>query len=339
MSEMTDGLDATEPEPGRTWTLRDIPRAVQISFDLQKLGVGAAGLTAAAIAYGMFSWLGDQTGEKAAHRVFTVLGGIFASCFCVLTAGLVARMSTVQLLENRRAGAAEMREFARERWGTLLGIPLAFGGVTVLMLMMQAMLSMVGAIPGVGPIIYSASFLMAFAMSLVVVIVTALHLLGFFLYPSIVAIRGGGAVAAMLEVIELARRQPLMLLMYEGVVAVVGCLMTLITGSVVWASVRLTNATAEGILGERFATLQAAIPSFFRIFLRPLRTVLPLQGIPEGIPWHYDLGGILLGFSLLVLVILTLTYPFVFFTSAGSITYLILRPEPVPRDRSPIEDL
>ena len=43
--------------------------------------------------------------------------------------------------------------------------------------------------------------------------------------------------------------------------------------------------------------------------------------------------------KLLVLVVMTLAYPFVFFTSAGSITYLILGHDPTQRERSPIEDL
>ena len=60
----------------RQWSLRDIPLAVRLAFDLEKLGTGALGLTAAALAYGTFHWLGAATGEKQAHRVFAALGWI-----------------------------------------------------------------------------------------------------------------------------------------------------------------------------------------------------------------------------------------------------------------------
>ncbi|MFQ5700871.1 MAG: hypothetical protein ACE5HU_03400 [Acidobacteriota bacterium] len=337
--EPIPGSASSASPPQRRWTIRDIPLAVQVAFDTQKLTVGAAGLMAACIAYGMFSWLGDRTGEKAAHRVFTVLGAILATCICVLFSGLVARMTTVQLLENRRVGAAEMRQFTRERWVTLMGIPLTFGGITILLLTAEAMISMVGAIPGVGPIIFSASFLLIFLMSLVIVVIAAVHMVGAFLYPTIVAIRGTGAVGAMVEIVKLARNEPLLLLLYELIVAAVGTLMAFILGLVVWASVSLSTAAAGAIMGDRLDRIFAAIPSFFRIFLHPLRGMLPLSSTGAAVAWHYDLAGTLLGSSLLVLFVLTLAYPFVFFTSAGSITYLILRPEPVEREPSPIEDL
>ena len=338
--EITAGPETAMSTGLRQWTMRDIPIAVRLSFDLQKLSLACAGLMAACLAYGAFAWLGDQTGEgKAAQRVFTVLGALLATCICVLFSGMVARMTTVQLLEDRRISAAEMRQFARERWRTLVGIPLSFGGIAITMMLAQGMLTMVGAIPGIGPVVFSASFLVAFSMSLVAVLTALVHMIGAFLYPSIIAMRGGGAVSATLEVVELARRKPLLLMMYEAIVGAVGLLMTLIIGVVVWASVRLTNTTARGTLGERFETMRAAVPDFFRIFLRPLRGVLPLEATVENLPWHFDVSGILLGFSLLVLVVMTLAYPFVFFTSAGSITYLILGHDPTQRERSPIEDL
>ena len=90
---------------------------------------------------------------------------------------------------------------------------------------------------------------------------------------------------------------------------------------------------------EKFDQSIAALPGFFRIFLRPFAKIIPQAVEQVEVAWHYDLSGILLGGSLMIVVVLTLVYPFVFFTSAGSITYLILRNEPAPSERSPIEDL
>src|SRR5262249_46976935 len=125
----------------RDWSLRDIPMAVRLAFDLEKLATAALGLTAAALAYGWLNWLGLITHQHAAHRVFAVLGAILANCICVLFSGLVARMATLQLLEERRIGAGELTQFARERWTTLIGIPLAFGGLAVLMLGIESIMA------------------------------------------------------------------------------------------------------------------------------------------------------------------------------------------------------
>jgi len=272
--------------------------------------------------------------------VFTVLGGILAICICMLFSGLIAKMVTTQLLEGRRARAAEVTQFAREKWATLIGIPLAFGGVALLALGLEAMIALVGAIPGVGPIVFSASFLMVFTLSLIAVLTALLHMVGAFLYPTIVAVRGVGAVGAILEVIELARRKPLYILMYEAVVAAVGALMTLIIGLVVWASLSLTVFSAGAIMQEKFDQSLAALPDFFKVFLRPFSKVVPFSPERFETAWHYDLSGLLMGISLLVVVVLTLVYPFVFFTSAGSITYLILRTEPdLPEEPDVIDEL
>jgi len=323
----------------RTWTLHDSALAVRLAFDLEKLGTGALGLTAASLAYGLLDWLGAKTGEPAAHRVFSALGVLVATCLCVFFSGLIARMVTIQLLQDRRAGSAELRQFTRERWPTLVGIPLAFGGFALLMLGIEAMLALTGSIPGIGPIIYASSFLIAFFLSLTAVLTAAVHMVGAFLYPTIVAIRGVGAVGAILEVVELARRKPLYIIIYEGVAAVIGALMTTIIGAAVWASLKLTVFLGGSIMQEKFDQSIAALPTFFSIFLRPFAKILPPALEPVDVAWHYDLSGIMLGASLMVVVVLTLVYPFVFFTSAGSITYLILRNEPAPSERSPIEDL
>lgn len=325
--------------PRRQWTVRDIPLAVRVAFDLQKLGIATLGLTASALAYGSFHWLGAQTGERAAHRAFAVLGAILATCIAVFVSGLIARMATSQIIEGRRLGIGEVIRFARQRWTTLMGIPLAFGGIALLMLGFEAMLALVGSIPGVGPIVWSASFILAFSLSLVAVLTAVIHMVGAFLYPSIVAIRGVGAVAAILDVVELARRKPLYMIFYESVVFAVGALMTLLLGAVVWASLNVTVYMGGAIMGDKFDQSLASLPEFFQVFLKPFAKILPMTAEELELAWHYDLSGILLGVSLLVVVVLTVVYPFVFFTSAGSIVYLILREDQEPVDKSPIEDL
>lgn len=296
-------------------------------------------MLAASLVYGSFHWLGLQTGEKSAHRSFAVIGAILATGICVLTSGLIARMVTTQLLEGRRIESAELRRFFNERWSTLLGIPLAFGGIALVVLGIEALLCLVGTLPGLGPIVYSGCFLVAFFLSLTAVLMAAVHTVGAFLYPTIVAIRGVGAAGVILEVVELARRKPLYIIIYELVIAAVGAVMTALIGLAVWASVNLTMWSASVIMKEEFEKTQAALPDFFRILLRPFSKMIPLASADFDVAWHYSFSGILLGASLLVVVVLTIVYPFVFFTSAGSITYLILRNEPPAAEPTPIDDL
>lgn len=327
-----DTLPVTEP---RAWTLRDLFQAVPLSFQIQKIFIAAIGLFLAAFIFAFAYWLGLKTGERPALRVFTVVGVILASCLWVLFAGIISRMSLVQLLEGRRMGAGEIRAFVAERWSTLVGTPIVFGLLGLIFLALMAMMELIGALPGLGPIVFAASFLLAFSLALLATLTALVHAMGTFLYPSIVALRGSGAIGVLIEMFDLLRRRGFQLLAYEAVVGAVGALMTALIGTVVWVALYIANWSALSIMKEKFEQSLGAIPDFFRIFLKPFERWLPYVPEPIELPWHYDLSGWLLGLSLLMIVVGTAVYPFIFFNTAGSITYLILRGEdetlpPVP---------
>jgi hypothetical protein len=156
------------------------------------------------------------------------------------------------------------------------------------------------------------------------------HSLGTFLYPSIIALKGTGALGVLVEMFQLVRRKGFTLLLYEAVVGLIGLVMALVLGSVVWAGLYIANWSALAVMGDKFEQSLAAIPEFFRVFLRPVERWLPYVPEQLDVPWHYDLSGLLLGISFLCIVVLTAVYPFVFFNTAGSITYLIFRSEHDP---------
>lgn len=339
MDPENSGPESVEEGLSRaSWSLRDVFRAVPVSFDLDKLLTGAAGLFLSAFVFGNIYWLGLLTGERAALRVFSILGIFLASCVWVLFSGIISKMSLTELLEGRKCTQAEIRKFLAERWITLVGTPVAFGGLSLLFLLALAALEVVGAVPGIGPILFSASFLLAFLLAFMATVTFVVHAMGAFLYPSIVALKGASATGVIAEMFELVRRKGVHLVVYEIVVGLTGMIMTTIIGVAVWAGLYVANWSALAIMKEQFSLSMGAVPRFFRVFLRPFERWLPEVPLPVDVPWHYDLAGFILGFSLLWIVIATAVYPFVFFNTAGSITYLVLREEaaePPPDTDSP----
>lgn len=326
MSAEAPPSDRSQQEgSGRPWVFRDILRAVPLSFDREKILTAAAGLFLSAFVFGTVRWLGLLTGEEGAIRVFSILGLILASCVWVVFSGVIARMSLTQLLESRRAGSDEIRRFIVERWATLVGTPVAFAGVSLGLLAVMAAMEVVGYIPGIGPLFFAAFFLFAFLLAFTAALFALVQALGTFLYPSIVALREDGAAGVLSELFDLVRRKGIHLIFCEAAVGFVGMVMTVIVGTAVWAGLYIVHASAEVIMRERFYQSLMGIPRFFRIFLRPFQAWLPPIPDPGPVAWHYDLAGFMLGFSLLWIVIATAVYPFVFFNTAGSITYLILR--------------
>jgi hypothetical protein len=69
--------------------------------------------------------------------------------------------------------------------------------------------------------------------------------------------------------------------------------------------------------------------------------------VGNDVPWHYDLGGFLVGLSLLTIFAACAAYPFALINSAGAIAYFILSSEPLPEsaplpgglsDEDPLEE-
>jgi hypothetical protein len=73
----------------------------------------------------------------------------------------------------------------------------------------------------------------------------------------------------------------------------------------------------------------------FRPFLDLFSAAVGPVPVGMDVQWHYDLGGFLLGLSLLTIFAAAAAYPFAMLNSAGTIAYFILSVEPLP-DRAPI---
>jgi hypothetical protein len=312
------------------WSFRDIFLSLGIAADPAILALSFLGLSAGSVAYGFFYFLGSATGEPTALSIFAILGGIVFVVLWIVTSGILARMVVVRLLEGRQPTADEIQEYLAHRAGTLLLIPATFAVIVLVALGGLGVLEILGRVPGLGPILFGAAFSLAFLLSLVAVLAFVLHTLGGLLYPAILATRKGGLLEVVGEVLDLARKKGPLLVVYSLVILAAGSIAAVFIGSVASAALALTTSSAHGIMGQHFSDTLAGLPSMFRPFLELFDSAL--GPIPAGIDvaWHYDLGGFLVGLSLLTIFAACAAYPFALINSAGAIAYFILTPEPLP---------
>ena len=312
------------------WNFRDIFLSLGMAFDPMLLAISFLGLTVGGLAYGFFFFLGSATGEPTAQTIFAILGGILFTGVWILTSGILARMVVIRLLEGRQAGVAEIQDYLVERSGTLLLIPASFAAVVLVALGSLGILEIVGRLPGLGPILFGASFSLAFLFSLVAVLAFLLHTLGGLIYPAILATRRGGLLVVVGEILDLARGKGPLLVVYGAVILASGVAATIAIGAVASVALALTVSSAHGIMGERFENVLAGLPSLFRPFLEFFSAAV--GPVPSGVDvaWHYDLGGLLVGVSLLTIFAATAAYPFALVNGAGVVAYFILTDEPLP---------
>jgi hypothetical protein len=312
------------------WSFRDIFLSLGIAADPAILALSFLGLSAGSVAYGFFFFLGSATGEPTALSIFAILGGIVFIVMWILTSGILARMVVVRLLEGRQAAADEVQEYLAHRAGTLLLIPATFAVVVLVALGGLGVLEITGRLPGLGPIVFGAAFSLAFLLSLIAVLAFILHTLGGLLYPAILATRKGGLIEVVTEILELARQKGPLLVVYSLVILMAGGAAALFIGSIASVALALTTSSAHGIMGAPFADMLAGLPSMFRPFLEMFESALGPVPMDVDVAWHYDLGGFLVGLSLLTIFAACLAYPFALVNSAGAIAYFILTTQPLP---------
>jgi len=312
------------------WTFRDIFLSLEIALDPMLLGTGYLGLATAGFAFGFFHFLAGVSGDGILHQFLSLLGVIAFISFWILSSGIVARVVAVRLLYGRASSPTEIAAFLRRRARTLLLLPTCFAGVVLAALLVLVSLEMLAFIPAIGPILFGAAFTLAFLLGLVATAAFGLHTLGGLLYPTIVAVRPSAALEVVREILRLARARGAILFSYAVVILAAGAVSALVLIVIVSIALAVTASAAFSTLGERFNWLLAGLPSMFRPFLDLFGPAI--GPVPSGmdVPLAYDLGGILIGLSLLSIFAAAGAYPFVMVNSAGTLAYFILTDEPLP---------
>ncbi|MFQ5693407.1 MAG: hypothetical protein ACE5IM_10235, partial [Nitrospinota bacterium] len=239
------------------WTFRDIFLSLGIALDPILLGIAYVGLLTGGGLYGFFYFLGSATGEPGAHDTFAVLGGTAFVVVWILTSGVLGRVVVVRLLEGRKAPPREVWRYFLGRARTLLLIPACFSGIVLGALLGLGLIEMLGHLPGLGPILFGATFTVAFLLGLAAVVAFVLHTLAGLLYPSMLAVRPEGVLSVVGEILRLARTRGVHLLVYSVVTLAAGAAVTAGLVLVVSLSLALVTSSAQGIMGEDFEKILA----------------------------------------------------------------------------------
>jgi hypothetical protein len=312
------------------WTFRDVFLSLTLALDPVLLAVAYVGLMTAGAAYGFFYFLGAATSDPGAQGTAAIFGGIVSVGIWIVAAGILARLVATKLLEGRSATAREIWEYMRSRARVLLMIPAAFAAIVLAALGSMGMLELAGRLPLVGPIIFGASFTLIFLLGLVAVVAFVVHTLAGLLYPAILAIRTEGLLGTVGEILTLARQKGPLLLIYSAVILTAGTAATLFLLSVVWLSLSIVTASAQSLMGDGFQSVLSGLPSWFRPFLDLFSNGIGIVPIEQEVPFNYDIGGLLLGISLLSIFAATAAYPLVMVNAAGTIAYFILTDDKLP---------
>ena len=299
-------------------------RCPSIALDADKNLVAAGGIFVGGILYMLVAGLGGPRGEAAFGNLFYASGlSLWILCL-ILAAGGVSRAVLQELQGGPRMGIVEVVAYLRTRWKDLVLIPLAFCALAVVGVLAQTFISILGLLPGVGPILYALWFAPIVAFSALTVLTTLVHVLGSPLYPAALGFEDSGVVAVIRELFDLVRRRPGRILLVEAILAVACGTAAFAIASLLRLSLQITVAISHPAMKERFLGLMAGFPESLRPLFEFLAGPLPTGLFTAGVD-SYSVAGLLLGLSFLALISASFAYPLTLLFSGGTVLYVNLR--------------
>ncbi|HPA70679.1 MAG TPA: hypothetical protein PKY31_00330 [Spirochaetota bacterium] len=243
---------------------------------------------------------------------------IFVICFILTLANSVtARFCMAEIDPSIDTGTPATLAFAASR-----ALPVLAGNVAIL-IAVNALLVVFGAIPLVGPILYAVLFLPVYVLSVATVILGAVAI---WFYPPVLA-RHGGIAGSLREFSAFTRRHNLALAVAVPVLVIITAVFTALLNLVHQGAMSLIIQTSRGILGDGAGRIFSAVPVGLERavnFPQMLANLRSLGSFLGDLLLGYRAGGAILGFTLGVISVALLSIIFSFTGSLAARAYLLL---------------
>lgn len=293
-------------------------------FRIRRLAFSAAAVTALFILLGITdrAELAIQNSAIVKGNIFLLhflnFFSIFVICFVLMISNAVtARFCLGELDPDIDTGTRGMLAFAAERL-----LPVLAGNVAILIIV-NALLVIFGAIPLVGPILYAILFLPVYVLSVATVLAGAVAI---WFYPPVLALRGGVA-GSLRELFHFIRRHNLGLLIVIPALVIITAVFAALLNLVHQGAMSLALAVTRGVLGDEAGRIFSAVPVGLERavnFPQMLSNFLSLRVFLGDLLLGYRAGGFILGVTLGFISIALLAVMFSFTGSLAAQAWLLL---------------
>jgi DNA-directed RNA polymerase subunit RPC12/RpoP len=311
---------------GSGFRFRDLFYALLVPLDYRKLLVVGTLVFVASLMYAGLVYLGTLTKSTVGVTISLVLGGVLFWALTMLALGISTHLTDREMVEGRRFKMAESIKFVMARPMTVLGTPLIFVTVFLILSIGVIVLSLIGRIPYAGPLVYGLTFAGTFVLSLLAVLVCVMFgLLAFSYLPAVVR-EGLGAVAGAKRMLHMVRsnlgRYMLHLLVVTACSVVLFVLLqflvTLAMAHLGWLGAKGMGADLSRVF------LEVPLGMFGVMVLTVPDPLLALFAAAAETGWQFSVAGWLVGLSLLLVFSLVFAFVLVYFFGAGVVNYHLL---------------
>ncbi|MEO0010121.1 MAG: hypothetical protein ABIK22_04465 [candidate division WOR-3 bacterium] len=290
---------------------KDIFRALRLGFSAKKVGMTMLGLLFGFAGYSLLTYLAhliagnDWVSIWETYRLLPFpapnlpfpwiswliygLGVIWFLIVMLVTGSAVAKVTYEQLRGNEFFEAGEAFRFAFQNLGAILGSPLLIIAFILIIVIGGLILSALGSIPYIGPVIAGIFAIPAFFASLFIVYLLIVLVWTLFLGPAIVGALGNDTFDTLFEVFSCINEQPARLFWFTAVIAFLGKLGSLLLGMASSIAVRIGTLILSVFMGETLSEMLNGTGFIFQISVPQWGVFAPLHKM---IVWETALYGL-----------------------------------------------
>ncbi|MEO0025852.1 MAG: hypothetical protein ABIK54_03735 [candidate division WOR-3 bacterium] len=290
---------------------KDIFRALRLGFSAKKVGMTMLGLLFGFAGYTLLTYLAhliagnDWVSIWETYRLLPFpapnlpfpwiswliygLGVIWFLIVMLVTGSAVAKVTYEQLRGNEFFEAGEAFRFAFQNLGAILGSPLLIIAFILILVIGGLILSALGSIPYIGPVIAGIFAIPAFFASLFIVYLLIVLVWTLFLGPAIVGALGNDTFDTLFEVFSCINEQPARLFWFTALIAFLSKLGSLLLGMASSLAVRIGTLILSVFMGETLSEMLNGTGFIFQISVPQWGMFAPLHRM---IVWETALYGL-----------------------------------------------
>ncbi|MGB9742858.1 MAG: hypothetical protein ACP5JB_05655 [candidate division WOR-3 bacterium] len=333
---------------GPLFNYKDIFRALRLGFSAKKVGMLTLGLLFGFAGYTILTYLAHLVAGNDWISVWETfrllpfpspnlpfpwfswliygLGVLWLLLVLLITGAAVSKVTFEQLRGNEFYEAGEAFRFALNNAGAIIGSPLLLIAFILVLVIAGLILSAVGSIPYIGPLLVGILAIPAFFASLFIVYLLIVLLWTLFLGPSVVGAMGNDTFDTLFEIFSCINEQPARLIWFTAVLGFLAKLGSLLLGLASSLAVRIGSLILSTFMGGSYSEMLTGVSFIFQInvpswgLLSPLHRLLVwemnLYGIKgamsplfwESTHWGIYLGAVLLSVCAYGIAVLVLAY-------------------------------
>jgi len=295
------------------------------SLNLNRFKIAFIGTFIALFLYGLFTWFGILTEDRDGFTTFVILGAILSYIVFSLTNGAVSKtiIAEKSKIDENKSTITYLKE---KKWVLIL-VPITFILTITLIIGIQALIDFICKIPGIGHLIFSATFLVQFFMSMFAIFTYIVLILGIFLYPALIADKNTGIIETITGIFSIVKKKGLIVFLYNLLTSLFTFIFGVIMTLIITLSFIITNGLAGSIMKEEFMKIIMGIPKFFQVIISFLFHDIYRSFYYYGyqkVSFFFNISGFLYGLSIFLIVVGVVAYLNLLYNSFSSMVYLIV---------------